>query len=64
MSCFSTTTILLIYGLYELALNPDVQVKLYEQVRDAHEAGGGQIDYDVMNQLNYLDMFVSGKIPS
>jgi len=51
---------LLIYGLYELAMNQDVQQRLYEEIlgvmKDDTEAC--RMDFELISNLPYLDMFV------
>lgn len=45
---------------YELALNPDVQEKLLEEVRGTHETlNGKRIDYDTLQGMKYMDQVVS-----
>lgn len=48
---------LLIYGLYELAMNPDVQQRLYDEIAPVMEADNC-IDDVELTKLEYLDMFV------
>lgn len=48
---------LLIYGLYELAMNPDVQQKLYDEIAPVM-AGDYCLDEVTLSKLEYLDMFV------
>ena len=53
---------LLTLSAYELALNPDVQEKLAEEVTNWMEDNGGEITYDGAQSLQYMEMFVSGKL--
>lgn len=55
---FETTANTLSFCLYELALNPDVQTKLREEIRKAVDSY--ELNYDVVTTLSYLDMVVSG----
>ncbi|EPQ53108.1 cytochrome P450 [Gloeophyllum trabeum ATCC 11539] len=48
-----TTSSALSRMLYLLALNPDVQAKLRQEVREARAKG--ELDYDVLDKLPYLD---------
>jgi cytochrome P450 len=51
---------LMVYGLYELALNPEIQDKLFNEVKTAMDDSEDQcLEYDTVNELPYLDMFVS-----
>ena len=54
---FETTSLNLAYSTYELAKRPTIQTKLQEEI-DEHWKDEAEIDYDVINELNYLDMFV------
>lgn len=49
------------FACYEMAANPDVQERLYEDIEQVIEKNGG-VTYDgVMHQMEYLDMVVKGK---
>jgi hypothetical protein len=49
------------FGLYCLALNPDVQTKVREEV-DFVLKKHGEITFDGIQEMTYLDMALSGKI--
>ncbi|XP_062999457.1 cytochrome P450 3A9-like [Elgaria multicarinata webbii] len=55
---YEATSNLLGYLLYELAINPDVQQKLQDEV-DAVLPNKAQYTYDSLMQLEYLDMALS-----
>ena len=55
----STTAVLIIYALYELALHQEIQDKVFKEVRSAIDGNDGKLDYQTLNELNYLDMVVS-----
>ncbi|XP_062563368.1 probable cytochrome P450 9f2 isoform X1 [Armigeres subalbatus] len=45
---------------YELAANPDVQKKLYEEIANTHDQlQGTPLTYDTLQQMKYLDMVTS-----
>ncbi|KAH8372471.1 hypothetical protein KR093_011702, partial [Drosophila rubida] len=45
---------------YELLQNPDVQQRLYEEVKETHDALNGEpISYDVIMKMKYMDMVIS-----
>ncbi|KAG4077367.1 hypothetical protein HA402_009768 [Bradysia odoriphaga] len=48
---------LLVYGLYELAKNPDVQQRLYDEIAPVMDMDNC-IDDVTLTKLEYLDMFV------
>ncbi|GBP58407.1 Cytochrome P450 9e2 [Eumeta japonica] len=56
---FDTVSTAMVFLLYELAVNPDVQHRLREEIDGCHEMYEGKIEYDKINQLKYLDMVVS-----
>ena len=55
---FESVQSLLNYTTYELALNPDIQEKLYEEIK---EVGQGKVDFKSVGQMEYLDRVISGK---
>uniref|UniRef100_A0A182PJG7 Cytochrome P450 n=1 Tax=Anopheles epiroticus TaxID=199890 RepID=A0A182PJG7_9DIPT len=52
---FETSSNVLGFNLYRLAKSPEVQQKLYEELKSKIDANGGRLDFDVMQQLDYLD---------
>jgi cytochrome P450 len=55
---YETTATALMYITYELALNPDIQDRLFEEVNGAVDAKG-EISYEVLAKLPYLDALLS-----
>lgn len=58
MAGYETTATSLTYATYELALNPEVQDKLCDEVNAVVDSNG-RIDYDVLCRLPYLDAVIS-----
>ena len=58
---FDTVSTAMSFLLYELAVNPDVQERLVQEIRDNDAKNGGKFDFDSIQKLPYLDMVVSGK---
>ena len=56
---FDTIEGVLNFALHELALHPEIQEALYEELRAASETEGG-LNYETINSLEYLSMVVSG----
>ncbi|CAG2102957.1 unnamed protein product [Medioppia subpectinata] len=55
---YETAATTLTFATYELALNPNCQQKLYEEVMEAVDSNG-DIDYYLLSKLSYLDAVVS-----
>lgn len=50
---------MLMFVSYELAANPDVQQKLYEEVIETdQQLAGKRITYDVLQKMKYLDQVI------
>nr|WNH29019.1 cytochrome P450 9J34 [Culex pipiens pallens] len=57
---FDTVSTCLLFLTYELAINPEVQQKLYKEVQDTQKSlGGKSLTYDALQKMKYLDMVVS-----
>jgi cytochrome P450 len=56
---FETSSQLLAYCTYCLTLNPDCQEKLYDEIIQTINENHGQIDYDVVAKMIYLDAIIS-----
>ncbi|KAF2901414.1 hypothetical protein ILUMI_04776 [Ignelater luminosus] len=56
---FYTVSILMIFASYELAVNPDVQEKLSKEVGETLKRYNGQLTYEGLTSMKYLDMVIS-----
>ena len=56
---YETTSTLLAYITYCLAMNPEKQDKLRKEIKAAFEAAGNTIRYEDVSSLKYLDAVVS-----
>lgn len=58
---FDTSSTLLTFLTYELALNQNIQEKLYHEIYETNQLlGQGQhVEYDVLQKMKYLDQVVS-----
>ncbi|XP_050454367.1 probable cytochrome P450 6a13 [Cataglyphis hispanica] len=54
---FDTTSLTMSFALYELAANPKIQEKLYDEIRAAYEKHGC-LSYDSISEMKYLDCVV------
>lgn len=56
---FETSSSMLTFTSYELAVNPDIQQKLFEEIAAMDEQlGGKSIHYDALQKLKYLDQVI------
>lgn len=51
---------LMCFMAHELALNPQIQEKLYKTIKSALGEFDGKISYESISQMRYLDMIISG----
>lgn len=49
------------FCLFELAINPDVQSKLRQEVDKALAKTNGTFTYETIQELTYLDQVISGR---
>ena len=58
---FETSSVALSFALYALATNPDIQTKLRAEVTAVLKEDGGELTYDGIHKMTYLDKVLSGK---
>lgn len=57
---FDTSSTLLSFVAHELAVNPDIQQKLYEEVCEVEKTlNGKQLPYDILQKMKYIDCVIS-----
>lgn len=57
---FETASTLLSFLMYELALNPDIQTKLYQEICEiSSRMPSKHLSYDMISQMKYMDQVVS-----
>lgn len=58
---FETVSTLLVFATYELAVNPDIQLRLREEIEEIQEqlGYGVPITYDAIQGMKYMDMVVN-----
>lgn len=52
---FETSSLTISHALYELALNQAIQEKLRKEIRDVCKACDGDLTFEVITQMSYLD---------
>ena len=57
---FETSALVMIWTLYELAKNLEIQERLRDEICDVLEKFGGQISYDALQEMKYFDQVMNG----
>jgi cytochrome P450 family 6 len=58
---FETSSATMTFCLYELASKPDIQERVRSEINAVLEKNGGNITYDSIFQMEYLDKVVNGE---
>lgn len=58
---FETTSSTISYCMYEIAKNPDIQRKVQDEIDTVLERHGGQMTYDSLNEMKYLECCIDGE---
>jgi cytochrome P450 family 6 len=58
---FETSSTTMTFCLYELAVNPDIQERLRAEIDTVLEKHDGDITYESILEMEYLDKVVDGK---
>lgn len=58
---FETSSTTMCFAIYELAMNPDVQKRLREEINSVLEQNGNMLIYEAIQEMKYLDLVISGK---
>lgn len=58
---FETVSSALALIMYELSLNTEIQDKLRKEIDEVWEECNGELSYEEVTKMKYLDMVVSGK---
>ena len=59
---FETVSSGMSFLLYELAINPEVQERLAQEIKENDAKNGGKFDFNSIQNMPYMDMVVCGKI--
>lgn len=57
---FETTSTTLSFCLYELALNPEIQIKAVQEVRNVKEKYG-MLSYESTQEMTYVEHIIEGR---
>lgn len=58
---FETSSTTMTMALYELAYRHDIQEKLRDEIEEVCRRNDGQITYESIKEMAYLDQVVNGK---
>jgi cytochrome P450 family 6 len=58
---FETSATTLTFALYELAMHPDIQHRLRAEISRVMAKHQGELTYEGIQEMSYLDMVVSGE---
>lgn len=50
------------YALYELAYRPEIQEKLRKEIAEVEKKHSGEITYEALNEMTYLDQVMNGSV--
>jgi cytochrome P450 len=58
---FDTTSTLLCFASLQLAVHPEIQSRLQEEIDETLRQHCGKLTYEAIHDMKYLDMVVSGE---
>lgn len=58
---FDTSSTVISFALYEMALQQDIQQKLSEEIDNMLQKNGGKVTYEGIQEMTYLEKVVAGK---
>jgi len=56
---FDTSSTAMSFAAHEIAANPEVQIKLQQEIDKVLEDSNGEVSYEVINRLEYLDAVIN-----
>lgn len=56
-----TTSTLLSFASHQLAVHPEIQSRLQEEIDETLHEHGGKFTYEALNSMKYLGMVISGE---
>lgn len=49
------------FFMYEMAKNPDIQQKVFEEINEVLQKHNGKLNYDSLSEMRYLESCIDGK---
>lgn len=59
---YETSSNTIAFCLYELAINPEIQKKTRNDILEALNKSNGELNYESINDMHYLEMVISGEL--
>lgn len=59
---FESVTTMMAFMASELAMNPDVQNTLRNEIDSTDKKCNGKLTYEVLMKMKYMDMVISGRV--
>jgi cytochrome P450 len=56
-----TTSTLLSFASHQLAVHPEVQSRLQDEIDETLQEHGGKFTYEALNSMKYLGMVIAGE---
>nr|UZE89951.1 cytochrome P450 CYP9GN2 [Chrysoperla zastrowi sillemi] len=56
---YGNVAVILSFAAYELAVHPEIQKRLQDEISHVLNENNGQLDYDAIKKMKYLDMVLS-----
>ncbi|XP_078034045.1 uncharacterized protein LOC144468454 [Augochlora pura] len=56
---FESTSTLMCFAAYEVGVNPEIQRRLQEEIDDVLEKSNGEVTYEAVNDMKYLDAIIN-----
>nr|XP_033323896.1 cytochrome P450 9e2-like [Megalopta genalis] len=56
---FESTSVLMCFAAYEVGVNPEIQKRLQEEIDDVLEKSNGEVTYEAVNDMKYLDAIIN-----
>lgn len=50
------------FFMYEMAKNPEIQQRVYDEIQEVLQRFNGELSYEALSEMKYLDCCVEGEI--